>query len=200
MEGLRIRFPGYILAEYLRDKDLSSSSQDLSSFNLNLGDFGQARLVASLAGCEARLLVSLSPVSNQDGDQINIECSLLVIDEEANILHQIPPQSSPAPACNETGAELSFSLDKVDVNRFSLIVIPTSLHVTNMGQCLLSSAQTLTDGDRQQANISHQQYLEELKESEQEKKKKFECDLCSFRAMTAVGLKKHLNKQHPYPE
>ena len=45
--------------------------------------------MASLAGCEARLLVSLSPVSNQDGDQINIECSLLVIDEEANILHQV---------------------------------------------------------------------------------------------------------------
>ena len=83
------RFPGYILAEYLSDKDLSSSSQDLSSFNLNLGDFGQARLVASLTGCEARILVSLSPVTNQDGDQINIECSLLVIDEEANILHQV---------------------------------------------------------------------------------------------------------------
>ena len=84
-----VRFPGYILAEYLSDKDLSSSSQDLSSFNLNLGDFGQARLVASLNGCEARILVSLSPVTNQDGDQINIECSLLVIDEEANILHQV---------------------------------------------------------------------------------------------------------------
>ena len=53
------------------------------------GDFGQARLVASLNGCEARILVSLSPVTNQDGDQINIECSLLVIDEEANILHQV---------------------------------------------------------------------------------------------------------------
>ena len=84
-----VRFPGYILAEYLSDKDLSSSSQDLSSFNLNLGDFGQARLVASLNGYEARILVSLSPVTNQDGDQINIECSLLVIDEEANILHQV---------------------------------------------------------------------------------------------------------------
>lgn len=137
------RFPGYILAEYLSENDssLPSQSQDLSSFNLNLGDFGQARLVASIAGSEAKLLVSLSPVSNQDGDQINIECSLLVIDEDANLLHQIPPQSSPAPASNDTGAELSFSLDKVDVTRFSLIIIPTSLHVTNMGQCLLNSAQ-----------------------------------------------------------
>ena len=58
----------------------------------------------------------------------------------------------------------------------------------------------LTDGDREQANTSYQEYLEELKESEQEQKKKFKCDLCSFRAMTAVGLKKHLNKQHPYPD
>ena len=86
-----------------------------------------------------------------------------------------------------------------------------------MGQCLLNSAQMylshlankldinknflrLTDGDRQHANISYQQYLEDLKESEQEKKKKFVCDLCSFRAMTAMGLKKHLKKQHPYPD
>ena len=83
------RFPGYILAEYLSENDSSLPSQDLSSFNLNRGDFGQARRVGSLAGCEARLLVSLSPVTNQDGDQINIECSLLVIDEEANILHQV---------------------------------------------------------------------------------------------------------------
>ena len=85
------RFPGYILAEYLSENDSRSpsQSQDLSSFNLNLGDFGQARLVASIAGSEAKLLVSLSPVSNQDGDQINIECSLLVIDEDANLLHQV---------------------------------------------------------------------------------------------------------------
>ena len=83
------RFPGYILAEYLSDQDPSSSSQDLSSFNLNLGDFGQARLAASIKASEARLLVTLSPVSNEDGDQINIECSLLVIDEDANLLHQV---------------------------------------------------------------------------------------------------------------
>ncbi len=83
------RFPGYILAEYLSEKDPSLPSQDLSSFNLNLGDFGQARLVAGIAGAEAKLVVSLSPVSNQDGDQINIECSLLVIDEDANLLHQV---------------------------------------------------------------------------------------------------------------
>ena len=32
----------------------------------------------------------------------------------------------------------------------------------------------------------------------EKKKKKFVCDYCDFRAMTPLGLKKHLNKEHPY--
>ena len=36
--------------------------------------------------------------------------------------------------------------------------------------------------------------------SAEEKKKKFPCNYCDFRAMTPVGLKKHLNKVHPYPD
>ena len=36
--------------------------------------------------------------------------------------------------------------------------------------------------------------------SAEEKKKKFPCSYCDFRAMTPVGLKKHLNKVHPYPD
>ena len=35
---------------------------------------------------------------------------------------------------------------------------------------------------------------------EKEKLKKFCCGLCDFRAMTSMGLKKHLNKQHPWKE
>ena len=34
--------------------------------------------------------------------------------------------------------------------------------------------------------------------SAEEKKKKFPCDYCDFRAMTPLGLKKHLNKVYPY--
>ena len=34
----------------------------------------------------------------------------------------------------------------------------------------------------------------------QDPKRKFKCDLCDFRALTAVGLKKHLNKVHPYKD
>ena len=35
---------------------------------------------------------------------------------------------------------------------------------------------------------------------EKEKLKKFKCDMCDFRAMTSLGVKKHLNKQHPWKE
>ena len=35
---------------------------------------------------------------------------------------------------------------------------------------------------------------------EKEKLKKFKCEMCDFRAMTALGVKKHLNKQHPWKE
>ena len=161
-----VRFPGYTLSGCLREADPSSTShQDLSSFNINLGDFGQARLVASLAVSEARIHVSLTPVPSPGaGDKINIECSLLVIDQDANLLQQVricrylykkrdiigsdlyrqmPSQSSCSPASSDTSAAVSFSLERIDVTRFSLIIIPTSLHVTDPPQCLVNSAQTL---------------------------------------------------------
>lgn len=58
----------------------------------------------------------------------------------------------------------------------------------------------VTQSDCDQAKISFQEYSLELKEMEKEKKKKFKCDLCDFRALTALGVKKHLNKEHPYPD
>ena len=38
------------------------------------------------------------------------------------------------------------------------------------------------------------------KELEKDKLKKFKCEMCDFRAMTSYGVKKHLNKQHPWKE
>ena len=35
---------------------------------------------------------------------------------------------------------------------------------------------------------------------EKEKLKKFKCHMCDFKAMTSLGVKKHLNKQHPWKE
>ena len=53
---------------------------------------------------------------------------------------QSPPASSSSPASSAQGAIVSFNAGVVDPSQFSLVVIPTSLHVTNLGQCLLNSA------------------------------------------------------------
>ena len=42
--------------------------------------------------------------------------------------------------------------------------------------------------------------VEKMCDPEKEKLKKFKCEMCDFRAMTALGVKKHLNKQHPWKE
>ena len=42
--------------------------------------------------------------------------------------------------------------------------------------------------------------VEKICDPEKEKLKKCKCEMCDFRAMTALGVKKHLNKQHPWKE
>ena len=61
---------------------------------------------------------------------------------------------------------------------------------------------SVTESDSEFAKRLFSDYQEEQAEREKanDPKRKFKCDLCSFRAMTAVGLKKHLNKVHPYPD
>ena len=48
----------------------------------------------------------------------------------------------------------------------------------------------------------HAEYLEEMGEEKKYKdsKRKFGCICCDFKALTSVGLKKHLNKEHPYKD
>ena len=81
-----IRFPGYILSEHLKasSESVQTSSIDLSSFNLNLGDFGSARLVASLTPGQTvdQSIISVI-LSNVDGEDsaLSISCSLLVVNE-----------------------------------------------------------------------------------------------------------------------
>ena len=80
-----IRFPGYILSEHLKASESGqTSSIDLSSFNLNLGDFGSARLVASLTPGQTvdQSIISVI-LSNVDGEDsaLSISCSLLVVNE-----------------------------------------------------------------------------------------------------------------------
>ena len=77
------RFPGYILSEHTKASD-QTTTIDLSSFNLNLGDFGSARLVATLTPGptveQSTISVILSNV-NGESSSISISCSLLVVNE-----------------------------------------------------------------------------------------------------------------------
>ena len=78
-----IRFPGYILSDYL--SPAQTTAIDLSSFNLNLGDFGSARLVATLTPPgssqeQSFITVTLSNVNGEDS-LLSINCCLLVLNE-----------------------------------------------------------------------------------------------------------------------
>ena len=77
-----IRFPGYILSQYLRTS--LDTNIDLSSFNLNLGDFGSGRLVATLTPSsgqeQSSLAVILSNVNGEDS-LLSIKCCLLQVNE-----------------------------------------------------------------------------------------------------------------------
>ena len=46
------------------------------------------------------------------------------------------------------------------------------------------------------------EYLEEMEEEKKAKdpKRKFVCIYCEYKALTSVGLTKHLNKEHPYKD
>ena len=84
-----IRFPGYILSEHTK-----ASSVDLSSFNLNLGDFGSARLVASLTpGPSVEQSIISVILSNVDGEDssLSISCSLLVVNEHGEEISKVFP-------------------------------------------------------------------------------------------------------------
>ena len=52
------------------------------------------------------------------------------------------------------------------------------------------------------AKQSHVEYLEEMEEEKKAKdpKRKFGFMYCEYKALTSVGLKKHLNKEHPYKD
>ena len=85
-----IRFPGYILSEYL--KASQTTNIDLSSFNLNLGEFGSARLVASLippgsGEDQGSLSVVLSNVEGED-TVLSLTCCLLLVNEHGEQIFQ----------------------------------------------------------------------------------------------------------------
>lgn len=92
---LLIRFPGHILSAILEETGHDGSSHDLSSFNLNLGDFGQCRLVASLhlgnskEECCIKVKLSVTSQDEESDDKFSITSSMLVVNEEGCLLHQV---------------------------------------------------------------------------------------------------------------
>ena len=54
---------------------------------------------------------------------------------------QTPDEMSSSPASSDKNAIVSFNIDLIDVSKFSYVIIPTSLHVINLDQCLLRSSQ-----------------------------------------------------------
>ena len=56
------------------------------------------------------------------------------------------------------------------------------------------------------ATLLNAECLENMEAEEKEEikvkdpKRKFSCGYCDFGALTPLGLKKHLNKVHPYPD
>ena len=52
------------------------------------------------------------------------------------------------------------------------------------------------------ASTLYAEHLEEIAEKQKanDPKRKFACDYCDFKALTSMGLKKHLNKEHPYKD
>ena len=85
------RFPGYILSEHTKASD-QTTTIDLSSFNLNLGDFGSARLVATLTPGptveQSTISVILSNVNDEDCS-LSISCSLLVVNEHGEQISKV---------------------------------------------------------------------------------------------------------------
>ena len=93
MDGLRIRFPKSALIEKIIQTESETASenttQELSSFNLSLGELGDARLVTSLLKEDSetaengRIVVVLYFVGNSyKGEPIKIGVSMLVLDGE----------------------------------------------------------------------------------------------------------------------
>ena len=88
MDGFRIRFPGTALMEKINIKDdsqlyLDNTFQDLSSFNLSLGDLGQARLVTRVVKEHPGSPETCKIVPNcYQGKPIKIGVSQLVLDGE----------------------------------------------------------------------------------------------------------------------
>ena len=100
MDCLRIRFPKHALIEKIIRTESETASenttQELSSFNLSLGELGDARLVTSLLKEDSetaenvRIVVVLHFVGNSyKGAPLKIGVSMLVLDGEGQQIEKV---------------------------------------------------------------------------------------------------------------
>ena len=95
MDGLRIRFSQDALNEKIHkaEEKLEDENLDLSSFNLSLGELGQARLVTRLVACKdegCSVRVELEFVENMYKEQpIKIEVGMIKLSGEGHLLEKV---------------------------------------------------------------------------------------------------------------
>ena len=100
MDGLRIRFPKSALIERIgqteSDAATEKTTQELSSFNLSLGELGDARLVTSVVKEDSetaengRIVVLLHFVENSyQGEPLKIGVSMLLLDGEGQQIEKV---------------------------------------------------------------------------------------------------------------
>ena len=95
MDGLRIHFSQEALIEKLNKtgEEVEDENLDLSSFNLSLGELGQARLVTRMVACKDSgcfVRVELEFVKNMYKEQpIKIEVGMIKVDGEGHMLEKV---------------------------------------------------------------------------------------------------------------
>ena len=100
MDGLRIRFPKSALIEKIVQTESGSApentTQELSSFNLSLGDLGDARLVTSVmkedskSAENGRIVVLLHFLEKSyQGEPLKIGVSMLLLDGEGHQIEKV---------------------------------------------------------------------------------------------------------------
>lgn len=229
MEGIRICFPvpgSELVAGVVGDsEDDNECVKELFSLNLDMGPAGRARLVVCHRNKGSNICVKLSVTAEYLGVPLVLRVSQFILNADGSLHSKFDAMSSAvgciAGKCLDT--TLDMPMNNINRDQFTFIIMPTDI-ITDDGTCLVTSLHDVLDIDIQAAISSHNKYkesmtrqletkelLENNKEEEEEikivqplsaeeKKKKFPCGYCDFRAMTPVGLKKHLNKVHPYPD
>ena len=141
--------------------------------------------------------------------------------QELSFIFQLPQASSKMSkaATDVEKAEIEFEICNLSENSFiCLFILPTNILLEDNSAVVSSSPEwelfqiflltihhvlcRVTESDKDMAKLLHAEYLDSIEQEKKmnDPKRKFGCNYCDFRAITSVGLKKHLNKEHPYKD